>query len=170
MKGALGFDPDAVLTELASPAHPAELAKLAELAISRGGAAILRPAPADDVTQAPPLAAPDPDLARERGVIAETMRAEAAGALPVKSPADHRDHLAGLELSALQRPPSWADASAVPSRGAWCGRCSRHRPEAGGRWWRPAIPRGDGTGPGPGWCCATCHPPPPGCDVREAVT
>jgi len=170
MKGALGFDPDAVLTDLAPPAHPAGLAGLAGLAISRGGAAILRPAPAGDVTQAPPLAAPDPDFAHERAVIAGTMRAEAAGALPVKSPADHRDHLAGLERSALQRPPSWADASAVPSRGAWCGGCSRHRPEGGGRWWAAANPRTDGLGVGPGWCCATCHPPPPGCGVRRVRT
>ena len=116
------------------------------------------------------LAAPDPDLADERAVIAGTMRAEAAGALPVKSPADHRDHLAGLELSALQRPPSGADAAAVPSPGSYCGRCSRHRPEAGGRWWAAANPRTDGLGVGPGWCCATCHPPPPGCAVREVRT
>jgi hypothetical protein len=160
MKGALGFDPDAVLTERAPLARPAGLAALAGLAISKGGDAILHPSPA----------APDPDLAHERAVIAETMRAEAARLLPVKPEADHRDHLAGLRLSAMQRPPSWSDAAAVPSPGSYCGCCSRHRPEAGGRWWAAANPRTDGRGIGPGWCCATCHPPPPGCEVREVLT
>lgn len=122
-------------------------------------------------TGAAALAAPDPDLAHERVVMAAARAAEAAGDVPALLPEDdHRRHLAGLMDGAMQRPPSWADASAPPSRGAWCGCCSRHRPEAGGRWWTAAQPRKDGLGIGPGWCCATCHPPPPGCDVREVRT
>jgi hypothetical protein len=45
MKGALGFDADAVLVERATPARPARLAGLAALAVSSAAAAILRPAP-----------------------------------------------------------------------------------------------------------------------------
>jgi hypothetical protein len=115
------------------------------------------------------LAEPDPDLATEREAIAATMRAEAAGLLPVLPPAEHERHVAGLERAALQRPPSWADPSPPPP-GAWCGCCSRARPERGGRWWTPTAPRTDGLAPGPGWRCAACHPPPPGCHVREART
>jgi len=116
------------------------------------------------------LAEPDADLAAERKAIAETMRAEAAGALPVLPEGDHRDHLAGLEKAALQRPPSWADAAAVPPPGAWCGCCTRARPERGGRWWTPTAPRTDGLAPGPGWRCCACHPPPPDCHAREVMT
>jgi hypothetical protein len=90
--------------------------------------------------------------------------------VPVKPEADHRRHLAGLERAAFMRPPSWADPAALPSRGAYCGCCSRHRPEAGGRWWTATRPRTDGLGVGPGWACVACHPPPPGCDVEERRT
>jgi hypothetical protein len=116
------------------------------------------------------LAERDPDLDAERALMAEVVHAEAAGLLPVKPAADHRDNLAGLQHAALQRPPSWADAGAVPSSGAWCGCCSRHRPEAGRRWWAAVEPRTDGCGIGLGWACRTCHPPPPGCEVLEVTT
>jgi hypothetical protein len=114
------------------------------------------------------LAEPDPALDEERAVIAEVRAAEATGALPVKPEADHRRHLAGLERSALQRPPSWEGSAPPP--GAWCSCCSRHKPEAGGRWWRPRQPRTDALAAGPGWHCWACHPPPPRCAVREAAT
>jgi len=51
------------------------------------------------------------------------------------------------------RTPAWAEEADAPRPGDWC-RCCR-----GQRWWRPAIPRGDGTGLGLGWRCGTCHPP-----------
>jgi hypothetical protein len=116
------------------------------------------------------LTEPDPALDEERAVIAAARAAEAAGEVPAKPEADHRRHLAGLERSALQRPPSWVAPAALPSRGAYCGGCSRHRPEAGGRWWTAVEPRTDGLGVGPGWHCWACHPPPPRCAVREAAT
>lgn len=117
------------------------------------------------------LAEPDPDLDAEREAIVAARAAEATGDVPALLPeADHRDHLARLRRSGLQRPPSWADASALPSPGAWCGCCSRHRPKAGGRWWRAVAPRSDGLGIGPGWCCLICHPPPPGAAVEVVDT
>jgi hypothetical protein len=111
------------------------------------------------------LGEPDPALDEERAAIAEARAAEVAGALPVKPEADHRRHLAALERSALQRPSSWEEGAPPP--GAWCSCCSRHKPEAGGRWWQPRQPRMDGLGVAPGWRCWACHPPPPGCDVEE---
>ncbi len=182
MRGALWFDPDDLKADPQPPPIAPGLAGLAGLALSSAPAAFSHPVRVDPEAGAAEalaaaaaeglaaLAAPDPDLAAEREAIAATMRAEAAGALPVLPEARHRDHLAGLERSALQRPPSWADAAAVPPPGAWCGACSRNRPEWGGRWWAPVNPRIDGLGLGPGWRCMTCHPPPPGGDVREAVT
>jgi hypothetical protein len=115
------------------------------------------------------LTEPDPALDEERAVIAAARAAEAAGEVPAKPEADHRRHLAGLERSALMRPSSWVAPAALPSRGAYCGCCSRHRPEAGGRWWAPVEPQTDGLGVGPGWACVACHPPP-GCDVWEVRT
>jgi hypothetical protein len=45
-----------------------------------------------------------------------------------------------------QRPPSWAEASALPSLGCWCSCCR------GQRWWcERADPKG--------WRCGSCHPP-----------
>jgi hypothetical protein len=94
--------------------------------------------------------------------------AEELGALPVKPEPAHRAHLAALERSALMRPPSWEGGAPPP--GAFCSCCSRHKPEAGGRWWQPRQPRMDGLAAGPGWRCWACHPPPPGCDVEERRT
>jgi len=51
------------------------------------------------------------------------------------------------------RTPAWAEEADAPRPGERC-RCCR-----GQRWWRPAIPRGGGTGLGLGWRCGTCHPP-----------
>lgn len=47
--------------------------------------------------------------------------------------------------------PAWAEVTAEPPPGAWCGCCGR-REKRGGRWWRE---RHDPKG----WRCATCHPP-----------
>ncbi len=99
------------------------------------------------------LAAPDPELAAERAevgvALADEARGEHGAALPA---ADHQRHLAGLRGSAMQRPPAWADQSARPSPGCWCSCCR------GRRWWAPKVPSLDGTGIGPGWACAWCHP------------
>jgi hypothetical protein len=59
----------------------------------------------------------------------------------------------GLLAAALQRPPYWPDTGSPPPQGAWCTTCR------GSRWWRPTHPATDGTRTGPGWRCATCHPP-----------
>jgi hypothetical protein len=46
----------------------------------------------------------------------------------------------------LQRPPSWSDLVALPSRGCSCSCCK------GQRWWcEREAPKG--------WRCSTCHPP-----------
>jgi hypothetical protein len=51
----------------------------------------------------------------------------------------------GLVVAARGRPPSWADPTALPSRGCFCTCCK------GQRWWREcAAPKG--------WRCSTCHP------------
>lgn len=55
------------------------------------------------------LAAFDPDLAHEKGVITEARAAEAAGAAPAKPQTEHAEHVAALLRSGLQRPPSWSD-------------------------------------------------------------
>jgi hypothetical protein len=114
------------------------------------------------------LAAHDADLDLERAVIAEVRAAEAAGEVALKPEAAHRAHLAGLLRAALQRPPSWEGSAPPP--GAWCSCCSRHKPEAGGRWWQPRQPRMDGLGVAPGWRCWACHPPPPGLAVVDVNT
>jgi hypothetical protein len=78
--------------------------------------------------------------------------AEAAGAYPVLPAAEHRAATAGLMRAALMRPPAWADTTARPAPGAWCGCCGRAE-RNGGRWWQEAAgPRG--------WRCMTCYPPP----------
>jgi len=59
---------------------------------------------------------------------------------PRPKPVDAPD---GLQRAAMQRPPSWADPTARPSRGCYCSCCH------GRRWW--GDPRG--------WRCWTCHPP-----------
>jgi hypothetical protein len=52
----------------------------------------------------------------------------------------------GYLRAALQRPPSWADPAALPSRGFFCSCCQRQR------WWREReAPKG--------WRCSICHPP-----------
>jgi len=52
----------------------------------------------------------------------------------------------GLLRAARQRPPSWADPAALPSRGCICSCCK------GQRWWcEREVPKG--------WRCWTCHPP-----------
>jgi len=60
-----------------------------------------------------------------------------------------RPHLVlldGYMRAALQRPPSWSDPAALPSRGCFCSCCK------GQRWWREReMPKG--------WRCSTCYPP-----------
>jgi hypothetical protein len=53
--------------------------------------------------------------------------------------------VSGLLHAARRRPPSWADPTALPSRGCFCSCCK------GQRWWREReAPKG--------WRCWTCHP------------
>jgi hypothetical protein len=102
------------------------------------------------------LAAPDPELEAERALLARHYVAPPSARPYLPSDPDVvRD---GLLAGALMRPPAWGDATPPPA-GAWCSCCGRHNPERGGRWWSPRNPRDDGTGAGPGWRCATCHPP-----------
>ena len=111
------------------------------------------------------LAAPDPDLDHERAEVADTLAAEARGDVVEPLPAeDHQRHLAALRGSAMQRPPSWGDQASRPTAGCWCSCCR------GRRWWAAAVPVLDGTGIGPGWCCAWCHPAPPGAATMEVQT
>ena len=54
--------------------------------------------------------------------------------------------VSGLLNVARQRPPSWSDPAALPSRGCFCSCCK------GQRWWcERDAPKG--------WRCWTCHPP-----------
>ena len=110
------------------------------------------------------LATPDPDLDHERAEVGAAQAAEARGEHGAPLPAgDHQRYLATLRGSAMQRPPSWADQTMRPSPGCWCSCCR------GRRWWAAQRPSLDGTGIGPGWCCATCHPPPPACGPLDEV-
>ncbi|MGD0109553.1 MAG: hypothetical protein ABSC06_36830 [Rhodopila sp.] len=73
--------------------------------------------------------------------------------------ADHASIVAGLLVSARRRPPSWADPSALPSRGCFCTCCK------GQRWWREReAPKG--------WRCSVCYPPDhlPSIAVTEMTT
>ena len=52
----------------------------------------------------------------------------------------------GYLRATLQRQPSWADPTALPSRGCSCSCCQRRR------WWRECeAPKG--------WRCLACYPP-----------
>jgi hypothetical protein len=97
---------------------------------------------ADDAADA--LAAPDPDLAHERQVIAEALAAEAATP-PLPEP-QHRAAVDAHLAVAMQRPPAWANVSLTPAMGAWCSCCR------GRRWWRERVNP-------TGWRCWTCHGP-----------
>ena len=90
----------------------------------------MRPNPTDDASNAWDLT--------------QTERKAALARLqPRTTPTDALD---GLRQAALQHPPSWADATARPSRGCWCSCCK------GQRWWCEVNePKG--------WRCAQCHPP-----------
>ena len=67
--------------------------------------------------------------------------------------------LDGYLRAALQRPPSWADPTALPSRGCFCSCCK------GRRWWREReAPKG--------WRCSVYYPPDhlPSIAVAEMTT
>lgn len=65
---------------------------------------------------------------------------------PRREDAAQATMVAGLLVAARRRPPSWADPTALPSRGCCCTCCK------GQRWWRESeAPRG--------WRCSICHPP-----------
>ena len=98
------------------------------------------------------LAAPDPELARERGERAAARSAEARGDFGRPMPeADHQAALAGFLAAGLARPPAWSDSGSVPPPGAWCSCCDPFR-RSGSRWWRETVNP-------TGWRCWTCHPP-----------
>ncbi len=81
------------------------------------------------------------DAAERAAIIAESEHGNAPAPVP------HR------------LPPSWADASIIPTPGARCHCCK------GARWWCEAVKP-------TGWRCAVCHPPGglPVANVREAIT
>jgi hypothetical protein len=67
--------------------------------------------------------------------------------------------LDGYMRAALQRPPSWADPTALPSRGCCCSCCK------GQQWWcEREVPRD--------WRCSVCYPPDhlPSIAVTELTT
>jgi hypothetical protein len=117
------------------------LARLNDLGVSataEGGALRLRPA-----------SAISPDLM-------DDLRTHKAGLValltePTTDQAQVPDTIARTTIrelerflcAALQRPVSWADAAARPSRGCFCSCCK------GQRWWGDAR----------GWRCWQCHPP-----------
>lgn len=146
MTGALDFDPWGEEAARAAPpsASPglADLAGLAGLAISTR-------------RESENASAPRPDPDDEAAVMA---RHYATPAAPVPYQPAAPDRLRdGLRRGALQRPTAWADATALPTRGASCSCCD------GARWWREEeAPKG--------WRCRTCHPPPPGLGVVEVRT
>jgi hypothetical protein len=115
----------------------------------------------------------EPD-ASELGVVGDDSERQALAAYyggelsaPSYRPSHDDPYTAGLLVSALMRPSSWADPT-PPTRGSWCAYCGN--PQSGGRWWRPRHPRTDGTGLAPGWRCMTCHPPPDPTEVVEVLT
>ncbi len=75
----------------------------------------------------------------------------------------------GLQIeprgSGTKYPPSCSsDQQIHPMLGSRCGCCKGHI------WWASLHPTTDGTGIGPGWCCLTCHPPPPRVAILEVRT
>lgn len=76
---------------------------------------------------------------------------DAAGLLPDLPPTVPRS--ASVPAA---RQPSWSDPKDTPREGERC--------KCGGRWWWTASPEPDG------WCCSTCHPPPPGLAVTTIET
>lgn len=77
---------------------------------------------------------------------------DAAGLLPDLPPAVARSRYA-----ARARPPSWSEPDDEPREGDRCCLCGS------GRWWTAAPTRD-------GWCCSTCHPPPPGRPIATSET
>lgn len=90
----------------------------------------------------------DPTDAAEAVAIICTDYAEPPPGQPwrIDSYMAHKRHLDALQDAALQRPPAWSGASALPGAGAWCSCCR-------GEVFAPAVS-------GTGWCCARCHPAP----------
>jgi len=105
------------------------------------------------VGDVPPSAEDAADVAPEAAAIQATREAEAAGAYPVLSEAEHRAATGGLMRAALMRPPAWGERpDCRPTPGAWCGCCGRNPPAEGGRWWTESeAPKG--------WRCCVCFPP-----------
>jgi hypothetical protein len=158
----------AVQMRASVPPPPAVVADLrqhreavAALLLERRAAFLARAAA--DAAEA--LAAPDPDLAAERAEVGDALAAEARGEHGAPPPAeDHQRHLAGLLDTSRQRPAAWPDQTSRPRRGDYHPACR------GRRWWAPQRPSLDATGIGPGWCCAWCHPAPPGAAIEEVQT
>jgi hypothetical protein len=94
------------------------------------------------------LVRPDDEIER-----AERKAIQAEPPLPAPGTPDcdrldrlNREAAAGYLRAALQRPPSWSGADAIPSQGAFCSCCG------GQRWWTEMRePQG--------WRCGACHPP-----------
>lgn len=77
---------------------------------------------------------------------------DAAGLLPDLPPA-----VARSSFAARARPPSWSEPTDTPRAGDRCCTCGSCR------WWTAAPTRD-------GWCCSTCHPPPPGRTIATTET
>jgi hypothetical protein len=185
MTGALGFNPRAALARQDAPRpEGGEVSKLAGLATPAPSTTHSAPGPVGpEVSKLATLATAPPSNTHSVGspdegaeLPGEHDEAERAAMLAhYSAPASGRpyrpdtpDQLRdGLLLVSRMRPSSWTDPT-PPTRGSWCAYCGN--PQAGGRWWRPRHPRGDGLAPGPGWRCLTCRPIPPGCAVEVVET
>lgn len=148
MSGAFAFDPWAGAAETSKmeaqgvpPAKPAKPANPAPQDGTGGPFSSFSSFSSPDPTKLK-NALSDHDAAEaEAKAMAQHYAAPAEPDLPQPDPM-----LRGLLAAAAKRPTAWADPTALPSVGAYCGCCD------GRRWWSDPA----------GWRCQTCHPPPPG--------
>ena len=93
------------------------------------------------------VSTPCPETVSAVSSVSRAAKVVNAGASGREQAAATERAISAAYISAsLQRPPSWSDPVAVPSRGCFCSCCK------GQRWWcEREAPKG--------WRCSTCHPP-----------
>ena len=129
---ALSFDPWALLKTKITDGHTANPAKAANCAASEPARLARLAALAETSCLPREIIAPDWTPADPRTCTPDRKRLDELDAV-----------VTGNERAALKRPPSWSNATSLPSPGCSC--CH------GQRWWTEASnPRG--------WRCSTCCP------------